>query len=372
MLPPTPMPAWATDQVNILVPSAEQQATGWRPGQTGVSGYDNWWKNVVYLWIVWLRSLFDSAANMFLPGNLTVGGQPFSFAEFTYSVSASTDQLTKAGHGLQTGDGPVRTANSGGALPGGLAATVDYWVIAVDVDHLRLATSFANAIAGVAVDVTSNGSGLQVLRAQTSTTRASDVEVTRNLTVDGALAVDGALTLDGTLGVGGSLNAGGVIFANAGIAAGVNQNIAVSGTGKYLHGTKTLSISPLQAVVATGGAAQLGVIGTAGGGTQFTNVITIVLPLTCIVVGTQITAIRSRIVDSAGTTYQLRLTDSVSVVAVSTAASAGNGSSQVLPISGLTYLVAASNPIQVQLLRAAGTGTVNWISVDVDYNQPPP
>lgn len=74
------------------------------------------------------------------------------------AVTAAADTIGIAGHGFITGD-RVQVANSGGALPTGLSAATDYWVIKVSDDAIKLATSLANAIAGTAVDITGAAGG---------------------------------------------------------------------------------------------------------------------------------------------------------------------------------------------------------------------
>ncbi len=82
---------------------------------------------------------------------------------FTFTADSTTDQLAITGHGLQTGNGAAQVSNSGGGLPGGLAAATDYFAIRVDADHIKLATSATNALAGIAINITSNGTGTQTL-----------------------------------------------------------------------------------------------------------------------------------------------------------------------------------------------------------------
>lgn len=98
------------------------------------------------------------------------------------AVDTATDQLTIAGHGLVTGDGPAAVRNVDGALPTGLAAVTDYWVIRVDANTVKLATSSANALAGTAIDITAAGSGTHILevgipyrRARTYVPKSVDV-----------------------------------------------------------------------------------------------------------------------------------------------------------------------------------------------------
>lgn len=68
----------------------------------------------------------------------------------TFTASATTSVLTFSGRSFTVGD-RVRVMNSGGALPGGLQANTDYFVIASS--KLSLTSS------GAAVSITSVGSG---------------------------------------------------------------------------------------------------------------------------------------------------------------------------------------------------------------------
>lgn len=83
----------------------------------------------------------------------------------TSSVSAAADTFTYATpHGLETADGPARHVTSG-VLPSPLVAATDYWVIRVDDNTVKWATSEANARAGIAIDITAAGSGTQTTTA---------------------------------------------------------------------------------------------------------------------------------------------------------------------------------------------------------------
>lgn len=86
----------------------------------------------------------------------------------TTFTTATTDICTAAGHGLITGDGPIRVSSSG-TLPAGLVAATDYYVIWVSANTFKLATSRANAFAGTAVDITDTGSGTHTLSDTSST-----------------------------------------------------------------------------------------------------------------------------------------------------------------------------------------------------------
>lgn len=78
-----------------------------------------------------------------------------TFVDGDVDVTANT--IAKTAHGWATGR-KVAATNAGGTLPGGLSAT-DYYVIAFDADHIKLASSANNAIAGTPVDITSAAGG---------------------------------------------------------------------------------------------------------------------------------------------------------------------------------------------------------------------
>jgi hypothetical protein len=70
-------------------------------------------------------------------------------------VDADTDELTIPSHGLTEGlKGQLTTT---GTLPTGLSLATDYFVIVVDENTIQLASSLANAQAGTAVDIESQG-----------------------------------------------------------------------------------------------------------------------------------------------------------------------------------------------------------------------
>jgi hypothetical protein len=70
----------------------------------------------------------------------------------SFTVDSATGYALHTAHGLNTGDGPVQTPSGG---------TTDYWIICVDPDHFQLASSRANALAGIAVGFTDAGTGTQ-------------------------------------------------------------------------------------------------------------------------------------------------------------------------------------------------------------------
>lgn len=89
------------------------------------------------------------------------------------AVDVAANTLTCALHARVTGDGPVRVASTG-TVPPALTVNTDYWVVRVDANTIKLATSFANAMAAVpvVVDLTGAGTGSITIVATSSTVRA--------------------------------------------------------------------------------------------------------------------------------------------------------------------------------------------------------
>lgn len=79
---------------------------------------------------------------------------------FTVTIAAPA-VVTLASHGLETGEQVYLTTTS--ALPSGLSPNTLYYVIRVDANTFRLATSYANAIAGTAITTTGSQSGVHSL-----------------------------------------------------------------------------------------------------------------------------------------------------------------------------------------------------------------
>lgn len=77
-------------------------------------------------------------------------------------TAATTDVCTASSHGYETGDGPFQLTTTD-TLPAGLATSTNYWIIAIDDDTFKLASSKANATAGTAVDVTDTGTGTHTI-----------------------------------------------------------------------------------------------------------------------------------------------------------------------------------------------------------------
>ncbi len=118
-----------------------------------------------------------------LAGNVT-----FTFVDG--DVTVGSDLIAETAHGLETGD-VVRLTTSG-TLPAGLALATDYYVIRVDANSFKLASSLANAEAGTAVDITAAaGGGTHTVTEQAVVHSALDVNVVNPVqtTISGAVTV---------------------------------------------------------------------------------------------------------------------------------------------------------------------------------------
>lgn len=85
-------------------------------------------------------------------------------ADIVFTAANTGDIMTSVAHGMETGAGPYRLSNSGGALPTGLAADTNYWVIKLTADTYQYAASLADALAETEVTISSDGTGTQTLR----------------------------------------------------------------------------------------------------------------------------------------------------------------------------------------------------------------
>lgn len=86
-------------------------------------------------------------------------------------VTTGTDVVVMTAHGMTTGNGPYRVIATT-TLPAPLAIDTNYWIIAPDANSIKFATSYANAIALTAIDLTTQGTDNHLL-----TRDANDVMV---------------------------------------------------------------------------------------------------------------------------------------------------------------------------------------------------
>ncbi len=106
----------------------------------------------------WILSATKSKAVLWNKSNTS--GKYVSYYGVTVAasdVTTGTEKITMSSHTFQTGD-TVQVSTSGG-LPSGLSADTTYYVIDSGTNDIQLATTLANATAGTAINLTSQGSG---------------------------------------------------------------------------------------------------------------------------------------------------------------------------------------------------------------------
>lgn len=81
-----------------------------------------------------------------------------TFSGTVSAVDVTANTITITAHGFETGD-KVTYSNGGGTSITGLTTATDYFVISIDDDTIKLATTYALAIAGTPIDLTVVGVG---------------------------------------------------------------------------------------------------------------------------------------------------------------------------------------------------------------------
>ena len=102
-------------------------------------------------------------------------------SEETYTANDITDQLTV---NQEYATGTQVTVATDGTLPGGLVSGTTYYAIRIDATHIQLATSYADAMAGTPVDITSAGTGEQKLSTMHLSELRTSLEHIMNLRAD--------------------------------------------------------------------------------------------------------------------------------------------------------------------------------------------
>jgi hypothetical protein len=99
-------------------------------------------------------------------GRVMMGANPDFYPSITFNADAGTDILTlDAARAIVAGT-PVSVENSGGALPSPLVANIPYFVSinSLTTTTVKLSTTLENAFAGVNINLTTNGTGMQTIR----------------------------------------------------------------------------------------------------------------------------------------------------------------------------------------------------------------
>jgi hypothetical protein len=113
-------------------------------------------------------------------------GTGFSIAVATQGVDSEidipNDKVSIPSHGYLVGlKGQLTTT---GTLPAGLSTTTDYWIIPVDSNHVSFATTRANAIAGTAIDLTDEGTGVHTFTSTSGSAGTIKLQACNDLDTD--------------------------------------------------------------------------------------------------------------------------------------------------------------------------------------------
>lgn len=115
----------------------------------------------------------NNAGSGYITPYLVIQGDGSSPKSIIFNASSSVDvtnsYINFIGHTFETGDQVLYNAG-GGIEPSGLSNNFVYYVIKIDANNLRLATSLANAELGTYVSITSIGSGSAHKLSSTGTT----------------------------------------------------------------------------------------------------------------------------------------------------------------------------------------------------------
>jgi len=149
------------------------------------------------------------------------------------SVDNTTDTIQVIAHGLNTGDGPgAFFVGVGGVIPTGLTAAADTWVIRVDADHFKVASSSANALSNTPINITANGTlpltygiGLPYRRARTY----AALQQVKSADLDALQDDDSALY---------AFLTGQPQTVYSGLVLASGQHAQVQGAGMYKRGTR--------------------------------------------------------------------------------------------------------------------------------------
>ena len=99
--------------------------------------------------VAWHRHIFGGKSDT----GKSVKQQKISFTANSTNVSTSNNTITITGHGLATGDAVYYYAASN--VIGGLSNSKVYYIISVDANTIKLASTSSNATAGTAISLTS-------------------------------------------------------------------------------------------------------------------------------------------------------------------------------------------------------------------------
>lgn len=162
-----------------------------------------------------------------------------AFASAT-DISTVTGLILESSHGYATGDVGQLTTSS--ALPTGFALSTDYYVIAISANSYKLASSLANAQAGIPIIPTAVGTGNQTftLKADSYTAKQLAAAVNAHSTASKLVTA----TYDGSAVVTVTANQAGDV-GNLIAFSDADTTITSSGSGYLAGGTGGAQSTPI-------------------------------------------------------------------------------------------------------------------------------
>ncbi len=88
--------------------------------------------------------------------NIVLTARTVDFDAEDIDLTANSVEITD--HGFENAQGPVHIS-SDDTLPNYIEENTNYWIIVVDSDNIKFATSYANALAGTAINLADIGEG---------------------------------------------------------------------------------------------------------------------------------------------------------------------------------------------------------------------
>ena len=202
--------------------------------------------------------LRSGKAGALLSHHSSVENPGISFVFVDADINAGNDTISESNHGLDNGD--VVQFTTSGTLPSALSLSTNYYIIRVSSSLFKVASSEANAEAGIAIDLAADGSGNHTLTSQSVDLRARDLHNVNPITVDVSLdhTTDSIKIGDGTdflaINNDGSINAT-VSATNLDIRDLVfaTDKVDVSGSSVSISGTVAVTQSTSPWVIGDGG-----------------------------------------------------------------------------------------------------------------------
>ncbi len=108
------------------------------------------------------------------------------------AVNTSTNRITIATHGYVTGT--LGQISNPGTLPTGITAVTDYYVILVDANTIKIATTLAHALAGTAVVLSAQGSGTNTFTPTALSGGSVSIQKSKDLSAPTIWSTDGSAT----------------------------------------------------------------------------------------------------------------------------------------------------------------------------------